>query len=214
VVALARVTQDLDEPRGPDVACSIEVPENWFWVGATLQIALPRLLSCARCDGGGCDACERRGAFEQAAAGMASEVAVVLPVLQPERCVAVRLRLPALGARAADQGLPAGHLLLTVVPHAPQPGWAPAPTIVVLAVQRRRRTLRNLIRAHLPEQSHAKFDEQARLFAALRAVLPDLIPESEFLASRATWLRPFQLCAWALLVLLVILLFIRSFHSR
>src|SRR6185295_10212812 len=104
VVALARVTQDLDEPRGPDVACSIEVPENWFWVGATLQIALPRLLSCARCDGGGCDACERRGAFEQAAAGTAREVAVVLPVLHPERCVPVRLRLPALGARAAEQG--------------------------------------------------------------------------------------------------------------
>jgi len=80
VVALARVTQDLDEPRGPDVACSIEVPEAWFLVGATLQIALPRLLSCARCDGGGCDACERRGAFEQQAAGIASEVAVVLPV--------------------------------------------------------------------------------------------------------------------------------------
>ena len=196
------------------MACSIEVPENWFWVGATLQIALPRLLSCARCDGGGCDACERRGAFEQEAAGIASEVAVVLPLLPAERCGPVRLRLPALGARATEAELPAGHLLLTVVPHAPQPGWAPAATIVVLAVQRRRRTLRNLIRAHLPEQSHAKFDEQARLSAALRAVLPDLFPESELLASRAPWLRPFQLCAWALLVLSAILLFIRLFRSH
>src|SRR6185295_18793650 len=195
-----------------DVACSIEVPENWFWVGATLQIALPRLLSCARCDGGGCDACERRGAFEQAAAGTAREVAVVLPVLHPERCVPVRLRLPALGARAAEQGLPAGHLLLTVVPHAPQPGWAPAPTIAVLAVQRRRRTLRNLIRAHLPERLHGRFDEQARLWAALRAVLPDLFPESEFLAARAPWLRPYQLCAWALLLLAVGLFCFKLFH--
>ena len=63
MVALARVTQDLDEPRGPDVACSIEVPQSWFLQGATLQIQLPRLLSCARCDGGGCDACARSGAY-------------------------------------------------------------------------------------------------------------------------------------------------------
>src|SRR6185295_11928044 len=108
-----------------DVACSIEVPQDWFLVGATLQIALPRLLSCARCDGGGCDACERRGAFEQQAAGIASEVAVVLPIQSPEHYSAVRLRLPALGARAAEPELPAGHLLLTVVPRAPEPGWLP-----------------------------------------------------------------------------------------
>jgi hypothetical protein len=73
------VTQDLDEPRGPDVACSIEVPRAWFEQGATLQLQLPRLLNCARCNGGGCDACQRRGAFEQESAGIAKEVAVGLP---------------------------------------------------------------------------------------------------------------------------------------
>jgi hypothetical protein len=197
------------------VACSIEVPENWFWVGATLQIALPRLLACARCDGGGCDACERRGAFEQTAAGTAKEVAVVLPVLHPERCVPVRLRLPALGAQATEQGLPAGHLLLTVVPHAPQPGWAPAPTIVVLAVQRHRRTLRNLIRARLPEELHAKFDEQPRLSGALAAVFHDLFPfllASDLLASQAPALRWARRCAWVLLALSFGLVCFKLFH--
>ena len=113
--------------------CSIEVPAAWFEVGATLQILLPRLLPCARCDGGGCDACGRRGAFDQQTAGIANEVAIVLPVQAPGSSTAVRLRLPALGARApADTELPPGHLLLTVRPHRVEPGWAPAANVTAL----------------------------------------------------------------------------------
>ena len=183
--------------------------------GATLQIQLPRLLSCARCDGGGCDACGRRGAFEQEAAGIAREVAVVLPLLTLERCSAVRLRLPALGARAEQPELPAGHLLLTVVPHPPEPGWSPPATLQVLAVQRRRRTLRNLIRARLPEELHAKFDEQPRLSGALAAVLHDLFPflvATDLLASQAPALRWARRCAWALLALSFVLLCFKLLH--
>ncbi|MEY2929263.1 MAG: hypothetical protein RL033_12 [Pseudomonadota bacterium] len=106
MVALARVTTDLAEARGPDVACSIEVPVAWFEAGATLQIQLPRLIQCARCEGGGCDACSRRGAFEQQAAGIASEVAIVLPKQAAEGCTSVKLRLPALGARAPEPRVP------------------------------------------------------------------------------------------------------------
>jgi len=114
------------------VLCSIEVPAAWFEVGATLQISLPRLLSCARCDGGGCDVCGRRGAFDQTT-GIANEVAVVLPVQPRGSSTAVRLRLPALGARApAETELPPGHLLLTVLPHRAEPGWAPAASVVAL----------------------------------------------------------------------------------
>jgi len=176
------------------VACSIEVPQAWFLVGATLQLVLPRLLTCARCDGGGCDACERRGAFEQQAAGIASEVAVVLPTQQPDRCAAVRLRLPALGARAAEPELSAGHLLLTIVPHAPEPGWAPAPTVQAI-LPRRRRTLRNLLR-RVPE--------------LLLAPLPE--PLRSLLASRFESLRGIQIWIWATLALLVALACFRSFH--
>lgn len=187
MVALARVTQDLEEPRGPDVACSIEVPQDWFLVGATLQISLPRLLSCARCDGGGCDACERRGAFEQQSAGIASEVAVVLPTQSAERYAPVRLRLPALGARAAEPELPSGHLLLTVVPRAPEPGWLPPLTVKAL-LPRPRRTLRYLWRTLLPE--------------FLRELLGRVLPGP--LRARV-WI-------WACLALLVILACFRLFH--
>lgn len=132
-MALARVTQDLDEARGPDVAYSIEVPARWLELGATVQLQLPRLLSCARCQGGGCDICERRGAFEQLASGIPSELALTLPRQAASPCSAVCLRLPASGARAAaDSELPAGHLLLTVLPRDPTPGWAPASSLVAL----------------------------------------------------------------------------------
>jgi hypothetical protein len=117
VAVLARVTEDLEQPRGPDVLHAVEVPISWFAEGACIEVRLPRLLSCARCEGGGCDLCGRRGAFEQAASGAPSEIAVTLPAQAPEATGPVRLRLPAHGARAAeDSGLPNGHLLLTVVP--------------------------------------------------------------------------------------------------
>jgi hypothetical protein len=133
VVALARVTQDIDEPRGPDVVYSIEVPARWLEVGATVQLQLPRLLSCARCQGGGCDSCERRGAFEQLASGIPSELALTLPRQAAGPCSTVCLRLPASGARAAaDSELPSGHLLLTVLPRDPTPDWAPASSLVAL----------------------------------------------------------------------------------
>jgi hypothetical protein len=117
VAVLARVTEDLDQPRGPDAMHAIEVPNAWFVEAASVELRLPRLLSCARCEGGGCDVCGRRGAFEQAGTGAPSEIVVSLPA-QPEGMTApVRLRLPGHGARAAeDSGLPNGHLLLTVVP--------------------------------------------------------------------------------------------------
>ena len=156
-------------------------------MGATLQISLPRLLSCARCDGGGCDACERRGAFEQQSAGIASEVAVVLPTQSAERYAPVRLRLPALGARAAEPELPSGHLLLTVVPRAPEPGWLPPLTVKAL-LPRPRRTLRYLWRTLLPE--------------FLRELLGRVLPGP--LRARV-WI-------WACLALLVILACFRLFH--
>ncbi len=96
---------------------SVEVPSAWFVEGASMEVRLPRLLSCARCEGGGCDACGRRGAFEHAGSGAPSEVVVTLPAQPPDTTAPVRLRLPAHGARAAeDSGLPNGHLLLTIVP--------------------------------------------------------------------------------------------------
>jgi hypothetical protein len=48
------------EPRG---RVSIVVPTAWLREGARLAVALPQKLRCDVCDGGGCDACARSGAY-------------------------------------------------------------------------------------------------------------------------------------------------------
>ena len=127
---LARVTKDLEELRGPDVLHAIVVPTPWLEQGVSIEVQLPRLLPCARCVGGGCDLCERKGAFEQSTSGASSEVVVTLPQLLGGASGPVCLRLPACGARhASDPELPLGHLLLTVVPREPVEGWKPASSV-------------------------------------------------------------------------------------
>jgi len=126
VTVLARVTNDLDEPRGPDVLYTVEVPMEWLEEGASVSIALPRLLSCARCEGGGCDLCGRKGAFELDA--LEGPVIVSLPRQPVATPSALRLRLPGYGARG-EASLPLGHLILTVVPRDAAFGWAPAASV-------------------------------------------------------------------------------------
>jgi hypothetical protein len=126
VTVLARVTNDHDEPRGPDVLHGVEVPMEWLEEGASVSIVLPRLLTCARCEGGGCDVCGRKGAFEQT--GVEGPIIVSLPRQAGAAASAVRLRLPGYGARG-DAELPLGHLILTVVPRDAAFGWAPASTV-------------------------------------------------------------------------------------
>src|SRR4051794_25652427 len=48
------------EPRG---RVAIVVPTKWLREGARLSVALPQKLRCDLCDGGGCDACARSGAY-------------------------------------------------------------------------------------------------------------------------------------------------------
>jgi hypothetical protein len=126
VTVLARVTNDLDEPRGPDVQHSVEVPMEWLEEGATVSIVLPRFLPCARCEGGGCDVCVRKGAFELP--GVDGPVIVSLPRQSGAAPSALRLRLPGYGAQG-DAALPVGHLILTVVPRDAAFGWAPANSV-------------------------------------------------------------------------------------
>lgn len=126
MTVLARVTNDVDEPRGPDVLHNVEVPMEWLEEGASISIGLPRLLTCARCEGGGCDVCGRKGAFEQTRAD--GPVVVSLPRQPGATPSALRLRLPGYGARG-DAALPLGHLILTVVPRDAAFGWAPAQSV-------------------------------------------------------------------------------------
>jgi hypothetical protein len=127
VAILARVTHDPEEARGPDVLSSVEVPARWLAEGATVEIRLPRLLPCARCEGGGCDVCQRKGAFERDPLAAPGELLVSLPRQAEGASNRVCLRLPGYGARGGgDAELPLGHLLLTIVPRGEEAGWLPA----------------------------------------------------------------------------------------
>lgn len=60
---LGRVTTDLAENRAPDARLTVTVPAQWLRDGSAIEIKLPRLVNCEACAGGGCDACDRRGAL-------------------------------------------------------------------------------------------------------------------------------------------------------
>lgn len=53
----------LDSSEGAQGRLKITVPAAWLADGAELSVAAPKLVSCARCDGGGCDSCGRSGAL-------------------------------------------------------------------------------------------------------------------------------------------------------
>jgi hypothetical protein len=119
---LARVTQSLDAPRGPDVELALRVPVQWLEQGAMLEIELPRNLACAACSGGGCDACGRSGAVTLRGRKEPAElVQVTLPRGEitlsesSDRPKVLLLRIPERGGLSeTDSDLPRGHLLLSI----------------------------------------------------------------------------------------------------
>ncbi len=120
---LARVTtRTLDVPRGPDVLHRIRVPRAWLASGEVIELELPRNLSCAACDGGGCDLCERSGAITLRGREELPEIlSVTLPARQPEADGGTRgvvLRIPEQGGLppVENEFLPRGLLLLRVEP--------------------------------------------------------------------------------------------------
>lgn len=76
------------EPRG---RASVVVPAAWLRDGVRFSFKLPTALRCDLCDGGGCDACTRSGAY-RVPAGM-SELPITLPRSDADR-VAIRLAHP------------------------------------------------------------------------------------------------------------------------
>ncbi|HEY3668584.1 MAG TPA: hypothetical protein VGL19_21440 [Polyangiaceae bacterium] len=120
---LARVTtRTLDVPRGPDVVHRIRVPRAWLESGELVELELPRNLSCAACDGGGCDQCERSGAITLRGREELPEILhVTLPARQPEPDGGTRgvvIRIPEQGGLppVENELLPRGLLLLRVEP--------------------------------------------------------------------------------------------------
>jgi len=69
----------LEADGGPRARAKITVPAAWADGASLIEIALPRALECARCDGGGCDGCGRSGALRGPANDDARVVRVRLP---------------------------------------------------------------------------------------------------------------------------------------
>jgi hypothetical protein len=118
---LGKVTEPLPEARGPDVTHSIAVPREWFTPETTLLVKLPRLLCCAVCSGGGCDACLRRGALELRTRDAEPEV-VSVRLSELSAGEAQLLRIPNTGGESLREGEARGCLLLRITPGAVSAG--------------------------------------------------------------------------------------------
>jgi len=119
----------LDAKRSPRGRASIVVPTAWLREGARLEIDLAAKLRCDHCDGGGCDACERSGAYRLPEDR--APIAVTLPRVTDD-VLAIRVtnpfgdREPTLLVVRVAAGLEASAGVRYVGPnHDVEPGIAP-----------------------------------------------------------------------------------------
>ncbi len=110
---LGKVTRELAEERGPDVAHSIRVPADWLEDGRNIVVSLPRRLACADCEGGGCDRCGRSGAVVLRENDEPAEQLQVRLATGPQEAVQL-LRIPESGGPALSSDQSRGCLMLRV----------------------------------------------------------------------------------------------------
>lgn len=85
----------LDACEGARAKLMLKVDRAWMRDGATLRVAVPKRLPCARCDGGGCDGCDRSGVLRGPDDEQARALTVELPGNQPVgSAVVLRLSKP------------------------------------------------------------------------------------------------------------------------
>jgi hypothetical protein len=65
--------------EGAHVSLSIVVLPRWAELGATVTVVAKERVVCARCDGGGCDGCEKSGAVRLPREAEARTFTLVLP---------------------------------------------------------------------------------------------------------------------------------------
>ncbi|MGE5788312.1 MAG: hypothetical protein ACM3ZE_27195, partial [Myxococcales bacterium] len=99
---LGKVTTASHEiPRGADVSFRISVPEQWLADGRTIEIELPRNLTCAKCSGGGCSVCGNAGAITlRSRTDLPELVQVVLPLFSLIEAAMPQARAAGVGASA------------------------------------------------------------------------------------------------------------------
>ena len=132
----------LSSSEGARGRVRVEVPETWLGPEAEIELVVPARIVCARCDGGGCDGCNRSGALrtpddlsgrtvrfhlpEDLARGAALRLVEPFGELAPIEQLIVELRL------AAE---PSAGVSRVVAPAAPLARWRPASlAAVALAV--------------------------------------------------------------------------------
>lgn len=93
--ALGRVLDPraLDEGTGARGRLAIDVPADWLAAGCRIALVAPRRLPCARCDGGGCDACHKSGVLRAPDAEADRRLEITLPST-PHEALALRLADP------------------------------------------------------------------------------------------------------------------------
>lgn len=62
---------------GPSARLGVQVPATWG--GRTIQVTAPARLVCSRCEGGGCEGCNKSGAFKVPGDEAARQFTVTLP---------------------------------------------------------------------------------------------------------------------------------------
>lgn len=93
--ALGRILDPraLDEGTGARGRVRLEVPAEWLAAGCRIAVVAPRRLPCARCDGGGCDACGKSGVLRAPDAADDRRLEITLPGTH-RAAVALRLADP------------------------------------------------------------------------------------------------------------------------
>ncbi len=118
---LGRVLSEAPEERGPDLLLELSAPADWLRQGERLSVQVPRRLTCARCEGGGCDVCKRRGAFTLREPDEEADV-IQLTLSQDVGDARLQIRVPDHGAPGAEGEAPGQLVVSLSVAEVPSPG--------------------------------------------------------------------------------------------
>jgi hypothetical protein len=96
MATLARVIDKdaIEGASGPSASTSVRVPRAWLARGDVIELVVPARLACARCEGGGCDRCNRSGALRIEGDEAARRIRVGLPKRSEDGAFSIRLLQP------------------------------------------------------------------------------------------------------------------------
>ncbi|MBW2525030.1 MAG: hypothetical protein JRI23_12680 [Deltaproteobacteria bacterium] len=140
---LARIVDpgSLDDAAGSRAKVQVVVPPGWLAERAEVELELPAMLCCARCDGGGCDRCNRSGAVRLDRAAdrtlrftLPDQAAgAILRLVQPlDDCDLDQLLVEVRPGNVSSSGV--NRLPPPTAPSAAEPSAEPRSTVVAIAI--------------------------------------------------------------------------------